>query len=114
MLNTITKSILDLQDIQNIKPDLIKVASLPMEWAKKIESIIFDWEKTVLYIISTNNFPDWLKKLIENLTTKWFKPQVFYTDTESFKVAMWWYDIIKKEHDQKEQVRLGQLNAKYI
>jgi len=70
MLNTITKSILELDDLQGISPNFEQLKILPKETAEKIETLIFFKDKNTLKILTTNNIPDGLTKLLKNLEEK--------------------------------------------
>lgn len=91
------KKILEIQDVQNIKPDLLKTKILSRETAEKIQVIVFAAEKKNLSLLTTNNFPNQLKQLLDAFTEKWYTFDVYYTDTEAFRYALSWYDQIQAE-----------------
>lgn len=112
MLNTLTKKILEPADVQGIKPnfDLLKIIS--KEISEKIETIIFDGEKTQLLVLTTNNFPESVKKILDNLTTKGYKYDLFYTDTKTFReIALSWYAIKELEEKKKAEIDKAQQQA---
>ncbi len=94
MWNEITKSILEKEDVQAITPDLGQLKILPRATSEQIQAIIFAKEKNVLKILTTNNFPDQLQKLLTSLTDKWYKYELIYTTPDGFTQALTWYDTL--------------------
>ncbi|HMT01257.1 MAG TPA: GspE/PulE family protein [Candidatus Absconditabacterales bacterium] len=112
MLNNLSKTILERQDIESIKPDFEKVKILNRSAAEKIQAIIFDSEKNTFHILTTNNFPDHLQKLIKNLEEKGAKTKIFYTDFDSFnQIALDWYNQIEKQEEKKAEEKATNQNA---
>lgn len=70
MPNEITKSILEIDDLQGISPNFEQLKILPQETAEKIETLIFSKEKNTLKILTTNNFSDGLAQLLKSLEEK--------------------------------------------
>jgi len=70
MATELTKSILEIDDLQGISPDFEQLKILPKETAEKIETIIFSKDKNKLKVLTTNNFPEGLGKLLKNLEDK--------------------------------------------
>jgi hypothetical protein len=67
MLNKLSKKILYQQDVAEIVPNLDLLKLINRDIAQKIETTIFDGEKTMLWIITTNTYPNQLKQLLDNL-----------------------------------------------
>jgi len=97
------KKILEIIDIKQISPDLEKTKILSRETAEKIQVIIFAAHKKTLSLLTTNNFPNQLKQLLDVLTKKWYTFDVYYTDTEAFKHALSWYDTIQSQESAQQQ-----------
>jgi type IV pilus assembly protein PilB len=97
------KKILEIQDVQNIAPDLVKTKMLSREIAEKIQVIIFAAEKKQLSLLTTNNFPNQLKQLLDTLTAKGYSFDVYYTDTAAFVYALSRYDQIQAEEFALQQ-----------
>jgi len=55
MPTEITKSILEIDDLQGISPDFEQLKILPKEIAQKIETLIFSKDKNLLKVLTTNN-----------------------------------------------------------
>jgi hypothetical protein len=70
MVTELTKSILEIDDLQGISPDFEQLKILPKETAEKIETMIFSKDKNTLKVLTTNNFPEGLGKLLKNLEDK--------------------------------------------
>lgn len=97
------KKILEIQDVQNINPDLEKTKLLSRDAAEKIQAIIFAKEKKKLSILTTNNFPNQLKQFLDTLTAKWYGFELYYTDVEAFAYALTWYDQIQAQEQALQQ-----------
>ncbi len=99
----LTKSILEIDDIKNIKPNFDEIKILKRDVCEKTQTIIFDKEWNTLKILTTNNFPEELKKIIEMLENKWLNTNISYTSKEWFDEAMKRYEeydkLISKEKD---------------
>jgi hypothetical protein len=70
MAEGLAKSILELEDIQKIQPDLSQLKIINRETCEKIQVIIFAKEKNTIKLITTNNFPEQLQKLLAKLEEK--------------------------------------------
>lgn len=70
MAMELSKSILEIDDLQGISPDFDQLKILPKETAEKIETMIFAKEKNTLKVLTTNNFPEGVRKLLKNLEDK--------------------------------------------
>jgi hypothetical protein len=98
------KKILEIQDVQNITPDLEKTKILSRETAEKIQVIIFSAEKKNLSLLTTNNFPNQVKQLLDALSSKGYTFDIYYTDSSAFTYALSWYDQIESvERAQQEE-----------
>jgi hypothetical protein len=102
---TITKTILDLEDIKNIKPNFDALKILNKATAEKIEAIPFDINKKEIYVLTTNNYPNLLKILEDKLTSRGYKVRYFYTEPEHFNYAFRWYNYLEEieEKSRKEE-----------
>ena len=70
MPTTLTKSILEREDLKGISPNFEQLKILPQETAQKIETLFFAKDKNTLKILTTNNFPDGLSALLKSLDEK--------------------------------------------
>jgi len=107
----LTKSILEIDDLQGISPNFDQLKILPQETAQKIETLFFAKDKNTLKILTTNNFPDGLTSLLENLETKGYKYEVFYTSPQGFAYAMSWYTDMEGIAEQKRKAMTEQKQA---
>ena len=108
MAEGLAKSILELEDIQKIQPDLSQLKIINRETCEKIQVIIFAKEKNTIKLITTNNFPEQLQKLLAKLEEKGYRYELSYTSPEGFAEAMKWYEQLqnieaRQEQDLKEQ-----------
>ncbi len=92
MKNTLTKTILEMIDVEALQPDFSVLKILSKDQAEKAQALIFDKDKTTLAILTTNNYPDVLQKILETLAAKKYKTNLYYTDPEAFEKAILWYD----------------------
>lgn len=108
MEQTFKKTILEIEDIQNIQPDFEQLKILDQETAQKIQVLIFAKERNVLKVLTTNNYSKSLNKIMWVLEEKWYKHEIYYTSLEGFLYALGRYeqlqDTINKQQIQiKEQ-----------
>lgn len=64
MKNTLTKTILEVNDVDALQPDFAVLRILPKDQAEKAQALIFDKDKSTLAVLTTNNHPDILQKLL--------------------------------------------------
>jgi type II secretory ATPase GspE/PulE/Tfp pilus assembly ATPase PilB-like protein len=102
----LTKKILDLQDVQALKPDFAKLSILDRQVATKIELVIFDGEQHTLRILTTNNFPTQLQQVLDRLANQGYKCELYYTDPEGFKQALSWYTA-KEALEQAQKAKIS-------
>jgi hypothetical protein len=70
MPTELSKSILEIDDLRGISPDFAQLKIIPQEAAQKIETLIFAKDKNTLKVLTTNNLPDGLTKLLKSLEDK--------------------------------------------
>jgi len=70
MPTELSKSILEIDDLQGISPNFDQLKIIPQETAQKIETLIFAKDKTTLKVLTTNNVPDGLTSLLKSLEDK--------------------------------------------
>jgi len=58
------KTILEIEDIQNIQPDFEQLKILDQETAQKIQVLIFAKERNILKVLTTNNYSKSLNKIM--------------------------------------------------
>jgi hypothetical protein len=69
-MSDLTKSILELEEIKKIQPDFSQIKIIDKDTCEKIQVIIFDKDKSTLKLLTTNNFPKQLQKLLLMLEEK--------------------------------------------
>jgi len=70
MTELATKTILELEDVKALQPDLSQLKIIPRELSEKLQVIIFGKDKITLKLLTTNNLPDQIKKLLGKLEEK--------------------------------------------
>ncbi len=98
----LTKSILDIEDIKKIKPNFDEIKILKRDVCEKTQTIIFDKKENTLQLLTTNNVPEELKKIIDMLEKKWLNTEIVYTSVDWFQEAMQRYD----KYEKLEQIKL--------
>ncbi len=111
MPTPLSKSILEIDDLQGISPDFEQLKIIPQETAQKIETLIFGKDKNTFKILTTNNFPQWLTSLLKSLEEKWYKYEVFYTSPQGFTYAMSRYSDMETIAQQKRTAEKEQKQA---
>lgn len=111
MPTELTKTILEVDDLQGISPDFEQLKILPKETAQKIETLIFSKDKNMLKVLSTNNFSDGLQSLLKNLEDKWYKYEVYYTSSSGFNYALTRYADMEGIAEQKRKAETEQKQA---
>ncbi len=109
-MTELTKTILEIADLQAMQPDFSVIKLLEKEKCEAMQTIIFAKEKNTLKILTTNNFPDQLQKLLKMLEDKGYRYELFYTSVEGFGYALGRYDqLINQEVRFQEEKRAEKL-----
>lgn len=74
---------------------------MPRETCEKIQVLIFGKEKNKLKLLTTNNFPEQIQKVVAMLEEKNYLSELYYTSLEGFTYALTWYDALQAEEDKK-------------
>ncbi len=112
-MSQLEKSILELQGVQALKPDFVQLKIMPKETAEKIQVLVFEKNKNVLKVLTTNNFPEQLQKVVKMLEDKSFLSDIYYTSEEWFNYALGWYDQMQAEEDKKAAAEKKQKEAEW-
>ena len=106
-MSWLINTILENEEILQIKPDFSRLVFIPKDIAQKAQTIVFAEEKRrELSILTTNNFPEDLKKITNEFEKKWYNTKIFYTTPEWFNSALNWYNQLdeqKKEEEIKQE-----------
>lgn len=111
MLNTLTKTILELSDVQWLKPNFELIGILPKPIATAVQAVIFDGEKNRLSILTTNNFPTQLQQIIQRLESQGYICTLYYTDPAALEQALTWYDAKQQAEATAAAETLAQKEA---
>jgi type IV pilus assembly protein PilB len=102
-MSWLINTILENEDIQQIQPDFSRLVFIPKDIASKAQTIVYAEEKRrELSVLTTNNFPEDLKKILHEFENKWYTTKVFYTTPEGFHTALGWYDKLEQEKKEEE------------
>ena len=96
MANQLINTILEVDDVKALQVDFSQLQKISRENAISTQVIIYykDEENTI-HLLTTNNFPEELKKILKQLDNKWLKYKVYYTSAE-------WFAEWVKRYDQFE------------
>lgn len=111
MATQLTKKILEEEDVKALKPNFTYVKYLPEETSTKAQTIVFDGEKNRLQLLTTNVNTLAVQSITEQLHAKGYKTELYYTDPDSFKIAINWYSQISQEEKEEAEERALQQNA---
>lgn len=107
IMSWLINSILENEEILQLKPDFSRLVFIPKDIASKTQTLVFAEEKRKeLSILTTNNFPEELKKILHEFERKWYTTKIFYTTPEWFATGLNWYDQLE-EQKQEEQVKIA-------
>lgn len=102
-MTTLLKTILEADQIMELQPDFKVLKVVPKELANASQFLVFSSpKKHHLQALTTNNYPEKVKELINQLENKGFTLEVFYTSSEGFTYALSWYTALE-EHHAREQ-----------
>ena len=97
-------TILEVNDVKALQVDFSQLKKIPRENAASMQIIVYyKDEENFVYILTTNNHPDDLKKIEKQLENKWLKIKIYYTSIEWFNEWMKWYDKLEAEEQRKEE-----------
>lgn len=110
-MSSLIKSILEQSEIQKIKPDFSILKIIPKSTAQEAQTLVF-WSPKPhhIQVLTTNNFPEKTRHIIDLLKQKGFEPQIFYTSFDGFESALDRYEdrskvqnlqLIQQEKEKK-------------
>lgn len=101
------KTILELADVQALQADFSRLKKIPKEKAEKDQVLFYnkDADNTIL-VLTTNNLPDSLKSIVQQVENQWWKVKIFYTSPEWFSYALTRYD----QMSQQEQAQTDKIH----
>lgn len=105
MPEPITKTILWLEDIQLIKPNFLIIKIIDHKTAQDAQIIVYDKIWKEYQIITTNQFSDLIKPIIEHLQENDYHTRISYTDEKSFEVCLKRYDDMEMLASQDRDVQ---------
>ena len=111
MANQLINNILEVNDIHALQVDFSQLKKIPRKNAEAMQIILyFKDEDNYMYLLTTNNHPEDLKRIIKQLENKWLKNKTFYTSVEWFNEWLKWYDKLeaqelkaKEESEEREK-----------
>ena len=105
MQNQLINTILEVNDVQALQVDFSQLKKIPRNSAEAMQIILYyKDEDNCIYLLTTNNHPSDLKKIVKQIEDKWLKNKIFYTSVEWFTEWLKWYDKLEeKERQIKEE-----------
>lgn len=104
MANQLINTILEVTDVQAIQVDFSRLKKISHEDAEKMQIIMYyKDDDNYVYILTTNNHPDDVNRLLKQLDNKWLKNKVFYTSVEWFEEWLKWYDKLEEAEKQAQE-----------
>ena len=104
MPNQLINTILEVNDVQALQVDFSQLKKIPRENAQNIQVILYyKDEDNFVYLLTTNNHPEELKKIENQLENQWLKAKIYYTSVEWFLEWMKWYDKLEAEEKQEQE-----------
>lgn len=98
------KTILETQEIQALEPDFSLLPLIPKATAAMSQLLIFGKVKNKeLKLLTTNNHPDEVRKLLHQINDKGYAYQLFYTSMEGFENAMQRYEQLAEQEKAAEE-----------
>ena len=108
MPNQLINTILEVNDVKALQVDFSQLKKISRKDAELTQIIIYyKDQEDYIYILTTNNHPEELKKITNQLYSKWIKYKVFYTSVEWFTEWLKWYDALQaQEQQEKEEMEI--------
>ena len=105
MATQLINTILEVDDVKALQVDFSQLKKVSRKDAEQTQIIIYyKDEENYIYILTTNNHPEDLKKATKQLDNQWLKYKVYYTSTEWFAEWLKWYDELEnQEKHEKEE-----------
>jgi len=96
-----------------LSPDFSQVTLLKRVDAEKSQTLVFKRKWLHLSLLSTNNFPWEVKKVVEDFVSQWFECELYYTWVKGFEAWMSWYDQIEEEQQERVDKKDAQERAEW-
>ena len=96
---------MEVDDVKALQVDFSQLKKISREDAEATQVIIYYRdEDNCVYLLTTNNHPEDVNKIIKQLDNQWFKNKVYYTSVEWFSEWLRRYDEreSQKEHEKEE------------
>ena len=104
MPNQLINTILEVDDVRALQVDFSQLKKISRHDAESAQVIIYYRdEENYIYILTTNNHPEDLKRITKQLDNKWLKYKVYYTSVEWFTEWLKWYDALDAEQQRNEE-----------
>jgi len=104
MPNQLINTILEVDDVRALQVDFSQLKKISRTDAENTQIIIYyKDEDNYIHILTTNNHPEELKKVTNQLDNRWLKYKVYYTSVEWFTEWLRWYDVLEAEEQKSEE-----------
>ena len=102
--NQLINTILEIDDVRALQVDFSQLKKIPRENAESMQIILyFKDDENCVYLLTTNNHPWDLRKIVKQIENKWMKYKIFYTSVEWFNEGLKWYDKLEAEEQQAKE-----------
>jgi len=83
MPNQLINTILEVDDVKALQVDFSQLKRMPRADAESTQIITYyKDEDNCIHILTTNNYPEELQRILNQLDNKWLKNKVYYTSVE--------------------------------
>ena len=103
MHNFPKSAIIDATYLNTVKPDLNIVKLITREQAIQWEIVPMANETKLIHCVTTNTYPAFIDSIKQNFARQWFDIKLYYTDPDSFKICLTWYDHIDEIEEIQHQ-----------
>jgi hypothetical protein len=103
MHNLPKSAIIDSSYLSSAKPDLNIVKLIAYAQAVEGEIVAMANETKLIHCITTNAYPNFVEAIRQDFTKQGFDMKLYYTDPESFKICLTWYDRINEIEEIQHQ-----------
>ncbi len=112
MGNSLISSILEVDAVKALQVDFTQLKKIPKDVAAKIQTVLYYRDPdNCVYILTTNNYTEGLKSIIQQVENANFKTKVFYTSVEGFNEALKRYQQLEQNEAEASVKKTQQQQA---
>ena len=104
MPNQLINTILEVDDVRALQVDFSQLKRIPRTDAESTQIITYyKDEDNCIHILTTNNYPEELQRMVNQLDNKWLKNKIYYTSIEWFTEWLKRYDELESRENQEKE-----------